>query len=138
MFSPLFFFLEEESTVLCLFSLKVLLCSFPFSAPYSSSSSMNMFWTFFATSLAKPGVPEFVLRVYNSKFFSLPWQSFYPTLHNMELMLEVCFILTAYLVNDGCSCNFIFGWSQHTVTSSLPTKIYAFGLSRLASSHFRL
>lgn len=57
-------------------------------APYSSSSSMNMFWTFFATSLAKPGVPEFVLRVYNSKFFSLPWQSFYPTLHNMELMLE--------------------------------------------------
>jgi len=58
-------------------------------APYSSTSMMNMFWSFFVTSLAKPGIPDYVLRVYNSKFFLLPWQSFLPTLHNMQLMQEL-------------------------------------------------
>ena len=67
-----------------------------FLAPYSSSSMMNMFWSFFVASLAKPGVPDYVLRVYSSKFFPLPWQSFLPTLHNMELMQEVCFIFIAF------------------------------------------
>lgn len=57
-------------------------------APYSSTSTMNMFWSFFVTSLAKPGVPEFVLRVFNAKFYSLPWQNFLPTLHNLELMVQ--------------------------------------------------
>ena len=63
---------------------------FIFAAPYSSTSMMNMFWSFFVTSLAKQGIPDYVLRVYNSKFFLLPWQSFLPTLHNMQLMQEVC------------------------------------------------
>lgn len=57
---------------------------------------MNMFWSFFATSLAKPGVPDFVLRVYNAKFYPLPWQSFLPTLLNMELMVQVCWILLVF------------------------------------------
>ena len=51
---------------------------------------MNMFWSFFVSSLTKEGIPEYVLRVYRSKFFQLPWQSFIPTLHNMQLMQEVC------------------------------------------------
>ena len=60
-------------------------------APYSSTSMMNMFWSFFVTSLSKPGIPDYVLRVYNSKFFLLPWQSFLPTLHNLQLMQQVRF-----------------------------------------------
>lgn len=52
---------------------------------------MNMFWSFFVTSLSKPGIPDYVLRVYNSKFFLLPWQSFLPTLHNLQLMQQVRF-----------------------------------------------
>lgn len=58
---------------------------------------MNMFWSFFVTSLAKPGVPEFVLRVYNAKFYSLPWQSFLPTLHNLELMVQVCWMSLEFI-----------------------------------------
>ncbi|CAH3172967.1 unnamed protein product, partial [Porites evermanni] len=58
-------------------------------APYSSTSMMNMFWSFFVTSLSKPGIPDYVLRVYNSKFFLLPWQSFLPTLHNLQLMQQL-------------------------------------------------
>ncbi|KAJ7394035.1 Ectopic P granules protein 5 [Desmophyllum pertusum] len=58
-------------------------------APYSGTSMMNMFWSFFVSSLAKEGIPDYVLRVYRSKFFVLPWQSFLPTLHNMELMQEL-------------------------------------------------
>ena len=68
-----------------------------FPAPYSSTSTMNMFWSFFVTSLAKPGVPEFVLRVFNAKFYSLPWQSFLPTLHNLELMVQVCWISLEFI-----------------------------------------
>nr|XP_058943375.1 ectopic P granules protein 5 homolog [Pocillopora verrucosa] len=58
-------------------------------APHSGSSMMNMFWSFFVSSLTKEGIPEYVLRVYRSKFFQLPWQSFIPTLHNMQLMQEL-------------------------------------------------
>ena len=49
------------------------------------------------TSLAKPGVPEFVLRVFNAKFYSLPWQNFLPTLHNLELMVQVCWISLEFI-----------------------------------------
>ena len=49
------------------------------------------------TSLAKPGVPEFVLRVFNAKFYSLPWQNFLPTLHNLELMVQVCRISLEFI-----------------------------------------
>ena len=70
---------------------------FFFSAPYSSTSTMNMFWSFFVTSLARPGVPEFVLRVFNAKFYSLPWQNFLPTLHNLELMVQVCWISLEFI-----------------------------------------
>ena len=48
------------------------------------------------SSLSKEGIPDYVLRVYRSKFFVLPWQSFLPTLHNMELMQEVCSSLVTY------------------------------------------
>ena len=65
-------------------------CFLYISAPHSGSSMMNMFWSFFVSSLTKEGIPEYVLRVYRSKFFQLPWQSFIPTLHNMQLMQEVC------------------------------------------------
>ena len=65
-------------------------CFLYVSAPHSGSSMMNMFWSFFVSSLTKEGIPEYVLRVYRSKFFQLPWQSFIPTLHNMQLMQEVC------------------------------------------------
>ena len=65
-------------------------CFLHISAPHSGSSMMNMFWSFFVSSLTKEGIPEYVLRVYRSKFFQLPWQSFIPTLHNMQLMQEVC------------------------------------------------
>ena len=69
----------------------ILLCDFlSVLAPYSSTSMMNMFWSFFVSSLSKQGIPDYVLRVYRSKFFLLPWQSFLPTLHNMQLMQEVC------------------------------------------------
>ena len=61
--------------------------------PHSGNSLMNLFWRFFVTSLAKKGIPDYVLRVYHSKFFLLPWSSFYPTLPNMELMLEVIIII---------------------------------------------
>ena len=49
------------------------------------------------TSLAKPGVPEFVLRVFNAKFYSLPWQNFLPTLYNLELMVQVCWISLEFI-----------------------------------------
>ena len=69
----------------------LILCAVSFlpPVPHSGSSLMNLFWRFFVTSLTQPGIPDYVLRVYHSKFFVLPWARFYPTLPNMELMLEV-------------------------------------------------
>ena len=75
-------------------------------APYSSTSMMNMFWSFFVTSLSKPGIPDYVLRVYNSKFFLLPWQSFLPTLHNLQLMQQVRFKV-AFVTISSVSRSFI-------------------------------
>ncbi|XP_048581759.1 ectopic P granules protein 5 homolog isoform X2 [Nematostella vectensis] len=60
-----------------------------FPIPQSQSSLMNLFWPFFVKSLVKPGIPDYVRRVFHSKFFSLPWDQFLPTLNNMQLMAKL-------------------------------------------------
>eukprot|EP00795_Rhopilema_esculentum_P003345 gene3345-1694_t len=53
---------------------------------------LNMVWAFYCAEIASALNQENSLQIYHSLFATLPWQSFYPSLQDLERMLELYYV----------------------------------------------
>ncbi|XP_006816561.1 ectopic P granules protein 5 homolog, partial [Saccoglossus kowalevskii] len=57
--------------------------------PHYSHDALSLFWPYYVNVLSHKGIVEHVLRVCHARFVALPWNSFYPRLDAVELMLKL-------------------------------------------------
>jgi hypothetical protein len=65
---------------------------FPLAAvlPTFCVQAFGLLWNHYVNVLAsKPGVADHVLAVYHTQLVTMPWNSFYPDMHAIELMVKV-------------------------------------------------
>ncbi|XP_011143291.1 ectopic P granules protein 5 homolog isoform X2 [Harpegnathos saltator] len=55
----------------------------------ASSKILSFVWQFYVSNYAHASVKEHVLNVVHGNFLSLPWDRFYPTANDVELMIKV-------------------------------------------------
>ncbi|XP_014245821.1 ectopic P granules protein 5 homolog [Cimex lectularius] len=54
-----------------------------------TNDMFSQLWQYYVNFYANPSVPEHVLSVVNDNLLSLPWNKFFPSLLDLELMLKV-------------------------------------------------
>lgn len=51
----------------------------------------SFIWHWYVTNFAHAAVKDHVLNVIHASFFALPWQNFWPSVADVELMFKVYF-----------------------------------------------
>ena len=55
----------------------------------ASSKILCFVWQFYVTNFAHASVKDHILNVIHGNFLSLPWDRFYPSVNDVELMVKV-------------------------------------------------
>nr|CAD7586275.1 unnamed protein product [Timema genevievae] len=58
-------------------------------AGQACSNILCFLWQFYVSSFALTSVKDYVLNVIHASFLSLPWDRFWPSIHDLDLMLKV-------------------------------------------------
>ncbi|KAG8314461.1 Ectopic P granules protein 5 [Homalodisca vitripennis] len=56
--------------------------------PVASSNMLSCVWQFYVTNFAHNSIKDYILSVMHGNLISLPWQRFFPTLQDIDLMLK--------------------------------------------------
>lgn len=62
--------------------------------PNENKGVLNLVWTTYTSTLAVAGCPEHVLKVYHHHLPDLPWKEFVPDMADLDLMIQVDYIIT--------------------------------------------
>lgn len=73
----------------------------------ASGKILSFVWQWYVTNYAHTSVKDHILNVFHASFIALPWQNFWPSLPDLELMLKVIhlifqFALYCNLYHAGC------------------------------------